>query len=172
MATSFVDLDKNGFWIPDWLLQVWLLFLAREIDKLPMKDEATLALRNSWYLEGMHVCLGCMHTGLNEFVQDERHRDLLLKLTQNVTRSVEMNPKALTYTEINNMIMLVANELKNLDERWDDAQVERVRKNELFQKDVELSTLKRVAELFAELLEGKMQTTAESKINYWPWSKK
>src|SRR5215213_2600961 len=82
MGTSFVEFRTKGFWARDSGLEVWLHFLATEIDRLPSPSPWHHQLRDHWYQQAQSGAVGCLWAGLDDFVTTNTQIGAVIQLCE------------------------------------------------------------------------------------------
>ena len=88
MGTSFVRFRTKGFWARDSGLEVWLHFLAAEIDRLPTPSLWQRQLRDHWYQQAQSGAVGSLWAGLDELVTTHEQVVAVIQLCQAALQSL------------------------------------------------------------------------------------
>jgi hypothetical protein len=88
MGTSFVEFRNKGFWVRDSGLEVWLHFLATEIDRLPSPSAWYRQIRDHWYQQAQSGAVGCLWAGLDDFVTTDEQVTAIIQLCEATLRTL------------------------------------------------------------------------------------
>jgi hypothetical protein len=149
MGTTFINIGKNGFWIRDSILELWLRLLSLHIEE-PVKDEVKVySIRDKWLLASKGYFTGCIPVALEEAVSTEEGRIVVLKAINSLLNSLHKIPEKLDKNTLN----IIGIE------------------GSIFLEDIDPSDLIEVGKAFTDLIEGKIKMTA-SDTTIMPGSKK
>ncbi|MDE2143342.1 MAG: hypothetical protein KGJ84_13110 [Elusimicrobia bacterium] len=119
MGSSFVGIGKNGFWLRDGFLELWLRLLALHI-KDPAKDDPNApvirAIRDQWLLASRGVFNGCVPVGLDDAVRTKAGEKAVREAAASLLRALEAAPERLSKDVLN--LLGFENRLENDDETW------------------------------------------------------
>lgn len=80
MGSTFVEFHGRGFEANDAQIEVWLLLLVDEIDKLANLPDWLKEVRRDWHLQATGGFGFGVMPGLNELVTNAERRDVILGL--------------------------------------------------------------------------------------------
>ncbi|HWS63194.1 MAG TPA: hypothetical protein VN325_10610 [Steroidobacteraceae bacterium] len=86
MGSTYVDLHGQGFEASDATLQVWLLLLVDEIDRLENPPQWLKEVGEEWYAQGTAGFGFGVMPGLDQFVTGPECRDAILDLSAKAMR--------------------------------------------------------------------------------------
>jgi hypothetical protein len=138
MGTSFVEFRNKGFWARDSGLEVWLHFLATEIDRLPSPSQWHYQLRDHWYQQAQSGAVGCLWTGLDDFVATNEQVMAVIQLSEAALQSLASYGDVIPQDYLN----AIASE----GSEWS--------------RDVAVDIFTRVGHAFIQLLRGELTTDA------------
>jgi hypothetical protein len=138
MGTSFVEFQNKGFWARDGSLEVWLHFLATEIDWLPTPSPWLHRLRDHWYQQAQSGAVGCLWVGLDDFVTQDAQVEEVILLCEAALR------RLMSYGEVLPQDYL--NSIASEGSSWS--------------RDVEVTAFTRIGHAFKQLLRGELATDA------------
>jgi hypothetical protein len=155
MGSTFVSLgieprdDDPGFWMTDYVLELWLRLLCLHIpeptDAFTQEHrELTYSIRNQWLLASRGWFIGCVPHGLEDACLTDDGRSIVRAAIESLMRALQDAPLNLEARQLNLL-------------RWDEP----------FRDDFESQRLIEVGQAFLELLDGKITCTAKS-IEYMP----
>src|SRR5580698_7304644 len=81
MGTSYVEYKQHGFWSHDSFLGDWIKAIMLEVQSTAVGEPWLGSLADHWRVQA-EIDGGCMSLGLDEFLDDERKRDLILSFAQ------------------------------------------------------------------------------------------
>src|SRR5262245_42346115 len=136
MGTSFVRYRNYGFWARDSTLEVWLHFLAAEIDRLPNPSVWQRQLRDHWYEQAQSGAVGCLWAGLDEFVTTNEQGATVIELCKAALQTL------LSYGDVIPQDYL--NAIASEGSEWS--------------RDVAVEMFTRVGRAFIQLLRGELRT--------------
>jgi hypothetical protein len=138
MGTSFVEYRTKGFWARDSDLEVWLHFLASEIDRLPSPSEWHYQLRDHWYQQAQSGAVGCLWAGLDDFIATNEQVIASIQLCEAALRTLA------SYGDVIPQAYLNAIASEGIE--WS--------------RDVPVDFFSRVGHAFIQLLRGELTTDA------------
>lgn len=93
MGKSFTDFDGHGFWANDGKLEIWLMALCDEVDRMGDAPVWLLEARKHWHFQATIGVSGCVDAGLKQIVGAEPARaDVLRDLGGRALRSLQSAP--------------------------------------------------------------------------------
>jgi hypothetical protein len=138
MGTSFVEFQHKGFWARDGSLEVWLHFLATEIDRIPTPSPWLQRLRDHWYEQAQSGAVGCLWVGLDDFITRDAQVDEIILLCEAALGTLGSYGSVIPQTYLNS----IASEGSS----W--------------ARDVEVTAFARIGHAFIQLLRGELTTDA------------
>ena len=81
MGTSYVEYKGCGFWSRDDFLGDWINAILPELMSMTAKEPWLGSLADHWRTQA-EIDGGCMSLELDEFLDDERKRDLIISFSQ------------------------------------------------------------------------------------------
>ena len=138
MGTSFVEFRNKGFWVRDSGLEVWLHFLATEIDRLPSLSPWHCQLRDHWYQQAQSGAVGCLWAGLDDFVTTSEQVGAVIQLCEAALQTLASYGDVIPQHYLNT----IASE----GSEWS--------------RDVAVDIFARVGHAFIQLLRGELTTDA------------
>lgn len=154
MGTTFVSLSDDieahaaGFWMRDWVLELWLRLLALHIpDATTDPSSVNQQIRDQWLLASRGGFNGCVPHSLDEAVSSDEGESVVRKAIGSLMRVLKRSPGHLDAETLN---------LLGMDAR--------------FSSDIEARRLIDVGQAFLDLLDGKIETVVGS-TDFMPGSK-
>lgn len=86
MGSTYVDFQGQGFEASDATLEVWLMLLVDEIDRLESPPEWLKEVRLEWYTQGTEGFGFGVMPGLDQFVTSPESRNVILDLSDKAMR--------------------------------------------------------------------------------------
>jgi hypothetical protein len=86
MGSTYVDFHGQGFEASDATLEVWLLLLVDEIDRLENPPQWLKEVREEWYAQGTAGFGFGVMPGLDQFVTGPECRDAILDFSAKAMR--------------------------------------------------------------------------------------
>lgn len=139
MGTSFVRFQGAGYWTRDSDLELWLRFLSDTVGLVPEPPGWLREVQHHWHLRATVGFNGCMDAGLDDFVTDDRRKQVVIDLAYGVLDSLRARGPLLPAAELNAM---------------------ELRGGVHFFADVPVSAIIRDGRAFLGLLEGRITTNA------------
>lgn len=119
MGSSFVGIGKNGFWLRDGFLELWLRLLALHI-KDPAHDDpdgaVIRAIRDQWLLASRGFFNGCVPADLEGAVRTKAGEKAVREAAASLLRALEAAPDLLNKDVLN--LLGFENRLEKDDETW------------------------------------------------------
>lgn len=140
MGTSFVRLNEYGFWSADGFLQLWLYFLAQEVDTFPEVPEWLQNAGEYWRIQAKWGGVGCVDAGLDDYATTPEQVELLITLSHKALTTIQSYGEFFSKEELNGF---------DLDGVWT--------------KDVPTHKMIALAKQFIKLLKGELTSTASSQ---------
>jgi len=81
MGTSYVEYKRYGFWSRDEFLEYWIHALLREMLSTAAGEPWLGTLVDHWRIQA-EIDGGCISLGLDEVLDDESKRELILSFAQ------------------------------------------------------------------------------------------
>lgn len=155
MGSTFVSLaleardDEPGFWMTDYVLELWLRLLCLHIPEpidafTQSRRERTYSIRNQWLLASRGWFVGCVPHGFEDACLSDEGRSIARAAIESLLLALQDAPPYLAARQLNLL-------------GW----------HEPFKDDFESQRLIEVGQAFLELLDGKLTCTAKS-IEFMP----
>lgn len=96
MGSSYTEFKGNGFWARDGQVEVWLYLLVEQIDLIENAPEWLKALQEEWHIQATVGFNGCVTAGLDQALNTEEKRELILRLSQTVLEKLRSQGPELT----------------------------------------------------------------------------
>src|SRR5262249_32656184 len=140
--------NELGFWMHDAMLELWLRFLALQIEE-PVPDDPDRGalirrIRDQWLLASRFHFVGCVPHGLKEAAETDAGVDIVRRAVLSAASALERAPDTLSVSVLN---------LMGFEDPW--------------KRDVETERLRDVARAFLDLLDGRITSTAR-ETDYMP----
>ena len=150
MGTTFVSLNKKGFWIKDGVLEVWLRFLSLHLEDPATENDHKIItpIRNQWLLASRGYFNGCVPISLDEDLQTEKGKEIIVRTIHDFLKTLDTAPEELNKDVLN---------LMGIEGK--------------FCGDFDTWRLIEVSEAFLDLIEGKIQSDP-SETDIFPGSGK
>lgn len=145
MGTTFVSVDKHGFWMQDTVLELWLRLLALHLEDSPDSDSPVHEIRTKWLLASRGGFIGWVPHGIEEAIATPKGRETVLNAIELLRCALEQAPPHLNKDVLN----LLGFELVT------------------FTEDFETRRLLDVADGFTDLIHGRISSDA-SDTSYMP----
>lgn len=140
MATSFVSINDNGFWMLDSVLELWLRLLALHIEDPTEGEVIGREIRDNWLLASRGYFLAHIPVNLDEAVSTQEGREIVIRAINSLLDALAKSPEKLDRGTLNLLgIELLA---------WMD--------------DFESWRLIEVGNAFLDLIAGNIQSDARS----------
>jgi len=140
MGTSYVEVNEQGFWMRDSILELWMRLVALHIEE-PTKDDSVIRpIRDQWLLGSRGYFNGCIPIDLDDDVSTDTGRKIITDAITKVLKNLQGSPDILNKDVLN---------LLGID-------------SGSFGRDIETWRLVEVGEAFLDLIDGKITGTAES----------
>jgi hypothetical protein len=136
MGSTFVDFGGQGFEAGDPILEVWLLLLVDEIDKMDSAPAWLKALRAEWHVQATAGFGFGVMPGLETFLTSGARRDVVLDLSAKAMERLRTFGPMIAKDELNAI-------LKGTE-------------GTIFTGDVEVKLFRQVGEYFLKLLRGEL----------------
>ena len=146
MATSYVAFRRFGFWCNDSVLEVWLLYFLEVLDQEGNLPGWLQKLHLDWEVQATVGFVGCIDLLLDEVATDESRIAILLDLSN------QTNHLLASHGEFIPAEVLNQRQYQPDGVTWTAA--------------VDTAIFLKVGQLLSRLLEGKLQTTASSPLDY------
>jgi hypothetical protein len=97
MGTSFVSINRKGFWMNDSVLELWLRLLALHIDieESPEKEFVGRKIRDNWLLASSIHFMGCVPDRLDEAVSTDEGREVVIQAINSLIDALKKGPETL-----------------------------------------------------------------------------
>ena len=79
MGSSFVEVNERGFWMRDWLLELWLRLLALHLKDPTKEHPLNREIRDRWLLASRGYFNGCVPVELNNAISTPLARELIIE---------------------------------------------------------------------------------------------
>lgn len=140
MGTSYVEVNLQGFWMRDSVLELWMRLVALHMEE-PTKDDSIIRpIRDQWLLGSRGYFNGCIPIDLNDDVSSDAGKKLITDAIRSVLKHLSRAPDTLDKNVLN---------LLGID-------------SGSFTQNIETWRLIEVSEAFLDLIDGKITGTAES----------
>ena len=146
MATSFVAFRRFGFWCNDSVLETWLSYFLEVLDHEENLPGWLQQLHQDWQVQATAGFVGCIDLLLDEVATDES------RVTTLLTLAAQTNHLLASHGEFIPAGVLNQRQYQPADGTWTVA--------------VATAMFLKVGQLFSGLLQGKLQTTASSPLDY------
>jgi hypothetical protein len=103
MATSFVSFQNHGFWAADADLEVWLYFLAQQIDSMSSPSDWLREVGKYWHTQATAGFHGFIAVNLDEFANTEDRCSQLVALNEAALQTLRSHGPYLRREELNTM---------------------------------------------------------------------
>ena len=105
MGTTFVSIENNGFWMKDVILELWLRLLSLHIEDPATEEESRIAdpIRTQWLLASRGYFTGCVPIDLDEDVQTEEGKKLVVNAINSLLEALADAPDTLSKGVLNLM---------------------------------------------------------------------
>lgn len=144
MGSSFVGIAEKGFWMRDWILELWLRLLALHIEdpaiKSPPGGPVQQRIRDQWLLASRGYFGGCVPNDLEEGVATAEGREAVTHAIESLLSDLSKCPENLDHNTLNLLGI----------------------KNGVFTEGVEAARLIEVGNAFLALINGQIQSDASS----------
>jgi hypothetical protein len=101
MGSSFVSLNEYGFWSADGFLQLWLYFLAQEVETFPEVPEWLQSAGEYWRIQAKWGGIGCVDAGLDDYGTPPEQVQLLIILSHKALTTIQSYGDFLSKEELN-----------------------------------------------------------------------
>ena len=145
MGTTFVSVNKKGFWLKDGLLELWLRFAALHIDDSPETNPEEHKIRDQWLIASRGCFNGCVPDGMDDAVSTE-------------------NGKRIVIDAINSLIVV----LRNAPEQLNKDVLNIMGLGGEFLINIETFRLIEISEAMLDLIAGKVGTEDGSDTSFMP----
>jgi hypothetical protein len=141
MGTTFVEIDgTHGFWMNDGVLELFLRLLALHIKEPSEQDRLPAEIRDDWLLASRGFFVGCVPVMLDKHLSAASGKEVVVS-TINSLKSALQKVGPVISKDALNLFGFV-------DSTWT--------------KDFETHKLIEVADVFLELIDGKITQTCDS----------
>jgi hypothetical protein len=140
MGSSFVSLNDYGFWISDGFLQLWLHFLAQQVDAIPEAPDWLQNAGDYWRIQSKWGGVGCVDAGLDDYAATPEQVDLLITLSHQALTTIHNYGDVLSTEQLNSL---------DLAGVWT--------------KDIPTRKMIALGQQFIKLLKGELTSTASSQ---------
>lgn len=173
MASSFINIGEIGFWANDGFVEAMQLCLINEIEnsKLEKGGNWLNDYKIELALQSTPLIYGGMSMAIEEFITNKERKEIITNFINSVIGKIKTEPDYLTGNRMHSMrkrAMEILRQTKKIDfksekefnkyvndARWQESSIHKVKDN--YENSFRLLKL---------LLNGKMQTTASSTIDY------
>ncbi|MGF1868316.1 hypothetical protein L4D15_24245 [Enterovibrio norvegicus] len=145
MGTTFVSINKKGFWLRDRLLELWLCFAALHIEDSPEENSEAHKIRDQWLVASRGAFTGCVPDGLDEAVSTESGKEIVVSAISSLLKELKQAPDELDKDVLN----LMGSFSK-------------------FAGNVETFRLVEISQAVLDLIEGKVGTDDASDTSFMP----
>ena len=101
MGTTFVEINRKGFWLKDGLLELWLRFVSLHIEDSPDEHSEEHQIRDQWLLASRGIFTGCVPIGLGEAVSTETGRNIVINAIDSLLALLKDSPDELNKDVLN-----------------------------------------------------------------------
>lgn len=138
MGTSFVEVNDQGFWMRDSILELWLRLVALQFDE-PAKDDTVIrALRDEWLLASSGHFNGCVPLDLDADLATDEGKKIIIESIEKLLVLLRKSPEKLN-KDVLNLIGIESGH---------------------FSQDIDSWRLIEVSEAFLDLIDGRFTGTA------------
>src|SRR5687768_1124160 len=95
MGTSFVDIDGNGFWMRDGILELWLRLAALHLEDQVDDHSPVHTIRNQWLLASRGFFTGCVPLELAANVATPEGRTAVVNAIHSLLNALRSGPARL-----------------------------------------------------------------------------
>jgi hypothetical protein len=171
MSTSFIKIEKIGFWARDPLIEAVQICIINEIEEQNSSEKWLVLLKKELALQALPIFYGGMSLCLEEFLTSNERKNHLLKIIDSISKKLN-NPKYFSGDNFHHLrfrAMEILNEDEKTkfktkeeflaavnDSRWRESKLENYKAN-----------YEKTFSLLEKLLKGELTTTAASPINYY-----
>lgn len=103
MATTFVGIHNQGFWMRDGLLELWLRLLALHIEEPTEEDTLLRQIRDGWLLASRGYFTGCVPVDLEEHLATAEGQRIVLQAIESLLQALQQDPGELDKRTLNLM---------------------------------------------------------------------
>jgi hypothetical protein len=174
MASSFINIKDIGYWAKDGFVEAMQLCLINEIEIQTLDSIEWLnEYKNDLALESLPMIYGGMSMSLNEFINTDERKAILIELINVITKKIDEIDNYLTGPNLHEMrkrameILLDTNMLEFKNQEDFERTVNDSGWNiSLGSKDVK-DRYQHSFKLLKMLINGEMNSTASSPETYW-----
>lgn len=138
MGSTFVEFNDRGFEANDAQIEIWLLLLVDEIDKLTDPPDWLREVRQEWHLQATAGFGFGVVPGLDSIVTNAERRDVILDLSSKAMARLHDYGPSIRKDELN--------------------AIQGGNESGYFTDDVEAELFKRMGDYFIKLLSGDLKT--------------
>ncbi len=148
MGTTYVEIDNNGFWMKDGILELWLRLVSLHIRDENDDIAPAHVIRNQFLLASRGYFVGCVPHGIEQAVSSNEGKLAVLDAIESLRQTLSHAPKKLDKGVLN--VIGIEGQ---------------------FITDFETSRLVDVCNAIEDLIKGKIKNTDVSDTSFMPGSK-
>ena len=174
MASSFINIKDIGYWAKDGFVEAMQLCLINEIEIQNLDSiEWINEYKNELALESLPMIYGGISMRLNEFVNTDERKAIVIELIDVITKKIDMTDDYLTGPSLHEMRKRAMEILLKTDmlEFKNPEDFERTVNDSGWNISLGIKDVKdryqHSFQLLKMLINGEMNSTASSPENYW-----
>ncbi|MCG8347770.1 MAG: hypothetical protein MI924_08330 [Chloroflexales bacterium] len=101
MGTSYIEVNEQGFWMRDSILELWMRLVALHIEEPTEDDSQTRRIRDQWLIASRGYFNGCIPIDLNDDVSTEKGKQIIIDTINSVLNGLRQAPEALNKDVLN-----------------------------------------------------------------------
>lgn len=145
MGTTFLKVNKRGFWLKDGLLELWFRFAALHIEDSPDENSEEHKIRDQWLIASRGYFNGCVPDGLDKAVSTENGKRIVIEAIDSFLRELNSAPNELDKSVLN--LMGISGQ---------------------FVGNIETFRLIEISDAILDLIDGKVGTEDASDTSFMP----
>ncbi len=174
MASSFVDINDNGFWVKDGFVEAMQLCLINEIENQQLDSiEWINEYKSELALQSLPLFYGGMSMLLEEFIITDERKTQIVKLIDTIIDKIDLTDNYITGNNLHELrkramkILSETGKIEFKNQKEFEHTVDNSRWNELNEIANVNDRYQHSFKLLKLLINGEMNSTASSPKNYW-----
>ena len=103
MGSTFVSIKKKGFWLDDYILELWLRFAALHIEDSPLESSEEHKIRDQWLIASRGYFNGCVPHDFEEVISTGTGKKIVIAAINSLLSVLRDSPALLNKDVLNLM---------------------------------------------------------------------
>lgn len=101
MGNSFISFKKEGFWVNDAVIEIWLTYMVKAVEKVSDKPKWLVEAKQYWECLAKQGLMGSISPDLNNIITDEEKKKILISLSSTALEEIRNDGPIISKEKLN-----------------------------------------------------------------------